>query len=101
MIEERTVWVVREIRKFDISNAVEFGQLSVIYPPTVSPLDMAAQLSIIESTVMPAARSGDLILMAGPSIMLSALVTAFARQFQRVNVLAFDSRSKRYIERWI
>lgn len=97
---ERTVWMVRVVDK-DTSAAAAHGVLKTCFPRSVSAMNVQEQIRIIEATVLPNAKPEDLILLAGPSMMQGTLITIFARVFDRVHMLMFDSKQERYVERTV
>lgn len=97
---ERTVWVARSVDNLDISQAAGHGVLNVIFGNGISPLDVPAQLRIIEDVVMPVYSSKDMILLAGPDMMLVVLTTMVVNKFGRANFLVFNRQTQSYVERW-
>jgi len=92
------VWLVRETDQ-DLKGVEAFGTLSVVFPNTISPLDVASQHRIFREQVLPAAGRGDFILTAGPQVMVAAFVAAWVHEFGSVQFLVFDPRKRRYLPR--
>lgn len=96
----RSIWVPSLGRGEDISAAKEHGTLKdPIFDHNFSPYDMRAQFDMLSKEVLPYAREDDLVLVAGPAVMVATVSSLFMREFGRVNFLLWNRHRKSYVEK--
>lgn len=95
----RNIWITRAVKDRDLAGVHVFGKVRVIYdgPHLVAPHDIKRQEDLISREVIPEARPDDLILTAGPMIMMCVLVTAFVREFGGAKFLVYERISNGYV----
>ena len=90
-----TVWMPRQQKGVNVSPASDYGCIVNVFPPSVSPFDVAAQVRFIQSDVLPVASRWDYVLNVGPAVMLSTFVAAWVYHFRFCRMLCWDRRPDR------
>jgi hypothetical protein len=94
----RKVWITRPLEDLNLEVISKHGYICYAFGKDMIPLHTRSQQTTVVRYVLDLASPDDLILIAGPSIMLTVLVYEFTMKFHRVNALMYRRPGIYYVQ---
>jgi hypothetical protein len=102
MVKPR-IFLVEQNPRFDLSDASRFGEVEYLSPVSINPLNTQQAFDWLTERFLNCDFDSDrdFLCMTGQGIMLSIALSAALLLFPSLNLLVFDARSSKYVERQI
>ena len=92
----RNIWVPRNDRNHDLSNADKIGKVCEVYGKRIPPYDFGRQRHLFLRDVLPIADESDFIMPLGPSVLSVHFVVLWTEMVGKPKFLLFNRETKEY-----
>lgn len=94
------VWLPKKSTKAqDLSSVEKYGRIVEVFKKSPNPLDVDGNSKVVQDEVMPLTFKDDLVLSAGPTVLILVVVTQFLKRYGECRLLVWKHSRSEFVVR--